>query len=208
MLGLSTGCTIGAEARAPEPNIIAATKSGGSFEVDVSSVPDEAVCSKQGGLKDFCVTRFRTAIGGGIDKVLAAYVDRTKPGPAYRSRFKLVQFSHSTTSSGNITAAPLVAGGQPVMMGEGPTIKVTLRWQFELFDGAGKPLVQLAETTDGPQQFNHVSAADNVVEGLLNAVMDRIAATIKASTWPAEAEPPLAAPAVATEAAPDAGTQP
>ncbi|MGC4093271.1 MAG: hypothetical protein QM756_36350 [Polyangiaceae bacterium] len=166
-LSLSAGCgSIHTEARVPEPNVLGRKKSGGSCKLDVSLVPESEICSRQGGLKDFCVARCRSAISGGLEKVFSVYIDQAKPGPSYSARFKLLQFSHSVTSGGSASAG-------------GPTVKLTLRWQFEMFDGAGNAVLQLAETTDGPEQFNNVKSADNVLGALLSAVMEKIAASIK-----------------------------
>src|SRR5262245_44782079 len=46
---LATGCTIETEARAPQANILGKIKGGGTFQIDVSSAPEEMVCSEQGG---------------------------------------------------------------------------------------------------------------------------------------------------------------
>lgn len=188
LVGLSifTGCTINTVARTPEPNIVGTQATGGTFKIDVSSVPEHEVCSQQGGLKDFCVSHFQTAVGGGLEKVLAVYVDSKKPGPAFSARFKLVQFSHSVTSGGAADAG-------------GPTVKVTLRWQFEMFDETGKPVVQLAETTDGPEQLNNVDSADEAVEALLSAVMEQIAAGMRSATWASEGPEPAPSPASTAE---------
>jgi hypothetical protein len=157
-LGLVAGCTVNAQARVPEPNVLTAKKIGGTFRIDVSSVPQTEVCSEQGGLKDFCVTKFRAAIGGGLEKVLSSFLDRSRPGPAYDATFKLVEFSHSVTSVAK----------------DSGSVKVTMRWQFVLRDSNGNAVVQLAETTDGPEQLAHVGSADKAVLALLNAVMEKI----------------------------------
>jgi hypothetical protein len=47
-------------------------------------------------------------------------------------------------------------------------------------------MVQLAETTDGPEQLNDVDAAPSrAVDALLNVVMERIAAAIKTTDFSA-----------------------
>jgi hypothetical protein len=166
---IASACTVNSQARIPDPNVLAERQTGGSFEIDVSSVPEAAHCSAQGGLKDLCVTQFRTAIGGGLQKVLSQFVDKSKPGPAYSATFKLVEFSHSATSG----AGPRV----------GPSVKVTMRWQFVLKQAGDKVVAQLAETTDGPEQLSHPDAADKAIKSLLNAVMEQIAGVLNAATW-------------------------
>jgi len=39
-------------------NILSGTKQGAKFRINLAGVPKEEVCSVQGGLKDFCVTKF------------------------------------------------------------------------------------------------------------------------------------------------------
>jgi hypothetical protein len=184
MLGVATGCSVSTVARVPEANIIEPkNKAGGTFTVDASSVPENEVCTGETEHTGFCVSRFRAAIGGGLKKVLAMYLDGDKTGPAYTARFRFVQFSDNTTSSRS------EGGG---------TEKITLRWQFELLDPSGEPVVQLAETTDGPQQFSSGESADDVIDALLAAVMEKVAASLKAANLSTRAALPSSAAAPAT----------
>ncbi|MFZ5896960.1 MAG: hypothetical protein ACOY0T_38235 [Myxococcota bacterium] len=173
---LLVGCTMRSEARTPNPNVLGERKSRGTVTLDVSRVPEDELCSQQGGLRDFCVTNFRSAIGSGLQRLLPLYIDSSQPGPTYTAIFRLIEFSHSMTSSSGLV---------------GSNLKVTLRWQFELRAPSGEPIVQLAETTDGPEQFTSTSATDRVIYVLLNSVMETVAKAIKtSSTWPTQTDAP------------------
>ena len=180
------GCTIGAVAPTPRPNVLAKRHLSGTSTVDVSSVPDGPVCSKTAGLKDYCVERFRGSFDEGLKILLGEYV---KPGgsEAYNATFKLVEFTHSPGSMG----AP----------GMG-TVEVSLRWQFTLLDASGREIVALAETTKGPKTLMHVGDGDAVVGALIDATLERIGAALNQADL---APPSAAAP---TEPAQPASTQP
>jgi hypothetical protein len=89
----------------------------------------------------------------------------------------MVEFSHSPTSG--------------VAVHGGVSVQVSMRWQFALRDETGHPVVELAETTVGPEQLVHVDAAHKVVGALLNAVLERIGKAIDdMATSPATASRP------------------
>lgn len=169
---LSSGCVINAEAQPPNANILGEKKTSGKVLMDLAGVPEEKVCSEHGGLKDFCVTKFRSAIDAGLKSVISTYV-RGASSPQYKASFRLVEFSHSPTSG--------------VSEGGAIAVKVAMRWQFELAGPDGKPIVQLAETTEGPEQLVNVGASDEAVQALLEAVVERVAKALSAANWhPAE----------------------
>jgi hypothetical protein len=162
-LALATGCTINATAKTPAPNFIAERKLDGAVSVDVRKVPQQT-CSSHGGLKDFCIKQLRSAVSSGLRGMLDEY--STGDGSEYSASFKVIEFSHSPTSG----------GGENV----GPSVGVAMKWQFVLEDGDGNKIVALAERTEGPQQLINVSAADDAVQALLSAVMERVASELNA----------------------------
>lgn len=173
-------CSIHATATTPQPNVMPRDSHGGSVKVDVSGVPAGQVCSSHPGLKDFCVDQLRGAIDNGLASMLGHYVSGGD-GPPYSAVFRLVEFSHSPTSGGAHNVA----------------VQVEMRWQFELRDD-NRRIVQIAQTTVGPEQLINVGAADKTVYALLNAVLENIASELNKAAW----EP--AAPAAQAPQAPAA----
>jgi hypothetical protein len=62
----ATGCNVETTARVPQPNILGTIKGGGTFYIDVSSVPEDEV-SQQGGLRNFCVSGVTRESPRGLD---------------------------------------------------------------------------------------------------------------------------------------------
>lgn len=176
-LWFATGCSLSSHAKSPSLNILAAEKVPATLQVDTSAIPETEYCSEQSGLKDFCVTHFRSAITKGLNDVFSVHFAPAE-APTYQARFKLVEFSHSLTSVTRHTV----------------TVKVTMKWQFEILDDKGKPIVQVAEMTDGPQQLAFIDAADTAISALLGVVLEKISGAIKATTWPKPVEAPPQAP--------------
>jgi hypothetical protein len=168
-----SGCgPVNAIAPKPAPNVIAAGKSDQSFTVQVTNFPaGPAVCSQEGGLKDVCVTHMKESLSDGLNDVLSGYM---KPGSGgYTAEFKFVEFKH-TAASGS------VAGEGVVGM---PAVQVSLRWQFVLKNAAGEPVVQLAETTVGPNRIFNTNAIDAAIGALLNSTLESIAKSLNDSKF-------------------------
>lgn len=175
LAGLSSGCTIRAAATTPTLNVLVNETNPGTVVVDTSEVPNTAVCSKQAGLKDFCVTEFQSAMQSGLETLMSQYVDGSDT-PQYTAVFRLIEFSHAT-DSGSM---------------EMPVVQVSLRWQFELRDG-DRAVVQLAETTVGQEKLQNVGSADKAIKVLLGQVTEKIGAALSDAQWqPAVAEEPAA----------------
>lgn len=166
------GCSVSATAVRPRPNVIVKTTVGGTVAIDASGVPAGEVCSHKAGLKDFCVMGLRDSMRSGLDDLLGEFIKPNAPGPAYAATFRLVEFSHSVV---------------------GRSVQVAMKWQLQLFD-RGRPIVQLARTTVGPELIVNVHAADSVINALLNAVLEQIARELDAAPWAAPAAEPAVVP--------------
>jgi hypothetical protein len=162
----SAGCVVNATAPRPAPHVLAKATVPGRFDVDVSAVPQEELCSNTSGLKPFCVQRFRGAFQEGLTDVMAAFV-QPGPGHNYRATFRLVEFTHQPT-------APASANG-PV------TVVLAARWQFTLADEAGRNLVALDERTVGPKPIAYMWDDDVTVGALVDAVLVRIGEGLNAA---------------------------
>jgi hypothetical protein len=155
----SAGCVVNATAPRPAPNVLAKAKVPGRFDIDVSAVPQEEICSNTSGLKPFCVQRFRGAFQEGLTDVMAAFV-QPGPGHSYRASFRLVEFTHQPTTA----TVPNTA----------VTVMLAAKWQFTLVDETGRSLVALAERTEGPKPIAYMWDDDVTVGALVNAVLERI----------------------------------
>lgn len=152
-------CAITATAPPPTPNLPDARPLQASALLEMVDAPEEQVCSKHEGLKKFCVSGFRSALTPGLQKVVSRFFQKPESGePVYRARFKLIEFSHSPTTGG-----------------EGPAVQVAMRWQFTIKRNDGTTVIDLAETTTGPQQAINVDAGSTVIAALDNAVLERVA---------------------------------
>ena len=164
----SVGCAVSAVARRPRPNFLPpATTAKGNVSIDVSQIPNKVICSRRGGLRDLCVSRFRAAIHGGLKDILTLYIRPSPGGRPYSARFRLFEFSHSLGCS--IGARSGVGN-------------VKMKWQFFLLDQSGRALLRLAETTTGPTGLI-AGGADRAVLDLLTAVMERIAKALAKVKW-------------------------
>ncbi|GMV16932.1 MAG: hypothetical protein AMXMBFR56_51560 [Polyangiaceae bacterium] len=170
-------------APAPTPNLPDADRVSASAAVDFVDAPDAQVCSEHGGLKDFCVKGFRTALTPGIRRVLSRYFEPANGAkPDYHARFKLIEFSHSPTSGASQGRV---------------SVQVAMRWHFTLKRSDGTPVIDLTETTTGPQQTISVSARERVIAALDNAVLERLAKALgdaRAGLAPPARNPPSEAP--------------
>jgi hypothetical protein len=160
-------------ATTPRPNVIPSRTLSGTVTTDISGVSDDALCSLQGQVKYLCVSQLKRSLDSGLKVLLWGYV-KGGEGPAYRGVFRMVELTHSPTSAGDTTT----------------TLQIMMRWQFELLDGERK-VVQIAQTTVGPQQIAQRQDADKAVDALLNAVLESISSALNQATW----DPPAGAPA-------------
>jgi hypothetical protein len=155
-------CTIHAAAPPPTPNLPEANRAPVSARIVAVEAPNDDVCSDHAGLKDFCVKGFYTAFSHGLNDALSRFFHAPAAGSGdYLVSFRMIEFNHSPTSGNSKDGRP--------------SVQVAMRWQFTVRGRDGRPVLDLTETTVGPQQLINVGAADTVVAALNNAVLERIA---------------------------------
>lgn len=162
VLGLTsaTGCTINATALTPAPNVLAGDQFPGTVTAEVTGVTDEKLCSHTDGLKDFCVTEFKTALTTGLSDTLPSFFSGN--GEPHTASFKLVEFSHEYAS----------AGGEGVAV----AVRLAMKWQFVLRATSGKVVFQTTGRTVGPKPLVNTGQADDATKALMSAVIEEIAA--------------------------------
>ena len=180
-LGL-VGCVLEAPPNAPihakappaVVNVVASRDETATVSLVSFAVPQSA-CSRRPGLKPFCIDNLGPVLLAGTQDVLERNYRTVSAGAStYRAEFTFVDLSHSPTS-----AADHVGG----------TVQVAMRWHFALRDASGRAVVELAETTVGPEQIVRVESADSVSGALLNSVLERLGQSIAAARGSAPTGP-------------------
>jgi hypothetical protein len=183
------GCVVNAAVKNPTPNVLLSPKFAGTASVQVEGNTEPKMCSSANGAKDFCVSGFRAGFQKGLDDIMTRAM---KPGDsAYRAVLRVVELQHTVD---NVTEK---AG----------TVKISLKWQFELFDPQGNPVVQLAERTEGPEKLTNIFQTDSAADALVASVLERVAAAINQAQVPT-VEPVVASSGAAQPAAPGGDAAP
>ncbi len=156
------------------PNLQAFDSTNASVTWGNYSVWNGPVCSTPAGLEQFCIGNLYDALGNGLGDVLGHYMTPAATGPSdYQADFSVIEFSH----------------GQGSAVG---SVQAALKWQFALRDATGNTVVNVAETTVGPEF--PANAGEGGVQKLLNAVLERIGTELQtyfvAIAAKAEPEPP------------------
>jgi hypothetical protein len=164
VIGISLAC--GSSGPAPTvapratPNVLAREQLDVTFAVNVASVPNESICAL-GAEGRACVEGFRDAIGSGLEQVLRLYMPHDPRNPEYVAVFRLVEFG----------ASPAAVHERM----ETVAAFLSLRWQFELRTRDGRPVVQLAARTEGPDAVMLDRSMAVGVRSLVNRVLESIA---------------------------------
>lgn len=148
-----------AVAQAPTPNVLPQHETAAGIAAGIEGIEDAQYCSHTAGLKDLCVTQLRSALDGALPKMLEQFFHGGDS--KYKATFRFVELTHNFASA----TAP----------GVNPAVRVSMKWQFVLESPDGKKVLQLAETTEGPNAFTNVYQLDAIVKELLSAVLERIA---------------------------------
>lgn len=186
-LQLMSGCVVPAVAQAPQPLELPPPRTSGKYRLAVLRVSDEELCSSHSRLREFCVTRLRSALSEGLDNVLGRLIDGKRPGGVYRAAFRLLALSHDYTPEADDDDDVLDDQQDYSFAAEqraSVSVRLTMRWSFELRDSRGRIIVQLAESTDGPMELLRLEDADAAVRALLKAVVHRVASGLNAASWP------------------------
>ena len=155
------GCdfTFVATAAPPIPTVVGQPSNAIASIVSLE-IPDGDICSIHPGLKDFCVKGMRAALDEGMKSVVERFFRLgTREQGDYFVAFRYLELRHSPTSG-------FGAGGSP-------SVQLSLRWQFTVFNRRGAQVLTTAETTVGPEQIVSLDAGDIALSSLLRAVVDR-----------------------------------
>jgi hypothetical protein len=161
---LLSGCTVSVAVQDPHPNVLAKGQLPARVLINVAQVPDR-VCGSYGPVT-LCAERFKEKLTRGLVELTSKFAPPAGTGgDRLKSDFKVVEF----------TFGP----GQAKDTG-----RIFLRFQYELKDPSGKPLVQVADLVIGPREFQHGAGVQEAVTSTLDAALDRIGAAInQAPIW-------------------------
>jgi hypothetical protein len=168
------------------PSVVARDRLASDFAVDVSGVPNESICAL-GSERRACVRGFRDAFGTGVIELLRRYMRHDALDPEYVASFRLLEFS-------SVTAA--LHEGEPI------ALFLAVRWEFELRNRSGRPVLRLASRTEAPDLVLLGRPLENGLRSLLDRVLHSIGREFNqvldahARTLDAPAVRPTSSPAV------------
>ncbi len=160
-LGYACGVNvIKATAAQPTPTLYAKLQDG-TVRVDAFEVPAGRVCSAITGRRDFCIDNLSQSLGQGLVNTLGQYMrPGNKAKSDYVAEFRMLGFQQSPSQR------------------EAKAVQIAMRWKFALKRVTGEPLVEIDETSVGPQEIVRSDLANNAVMLLINHIFERIGAEV------------------------------
>lgn len=162
-------------AATPEPQIRASWRLEDDAVVELSGVGDEA-CSVDPSLGVVCVRGLRTAMQGGVERAVGAFMPVAERGSAaYVARFRVRELGHGRAPEPEYDPrAPEIS-----RLTERPDLQMWLSWEFEMIDRRGNTVLHLQRITPSPRAITALELdGDAAIRALEDAVLEEIGAAL------------------------------